>query len=405
MKQRRILMLPGPNETYPEILESIQRMVLPHYGDIWNEMYSETCEEMKKIFMTKSDVIIWPASGASATELVAANIVESGDKVINVNTGFFGKNFEDKIKDNGGKVVSVESEFGRSVDLEKIREAIRENRDVKAIFVVHNETSSGALNPIKEIGEIAEEYDLLYIVDAISSLCGSELRMDDWNIDVCVGYASKCLGSLPALAPIAINEKVWELVEKRRQLVKPYFLNLPTWKTFRWGGPHPLTMPTLNVLALRMAINLALKEGLSKRFRRHYIAGKATREGVRAMGLKVLPREEEAADSVTGVLVPEGMESKIRSLMEEKFNIMVGGSLGEYGKDKLLRIGHMGVTASPEYVVPTIYALEQVVNELNISSSGGEGVKAAMEVFKENNEEWINSLLTRFSFKTLPENL
>lgn len=404
MKRRNILMLPGPNEPYPEIMSDLRNMVLPHYDEDWEEVYIKTCEELKRIFMTSDGrVIIWPCSGASAAELVAANVIGEGDKIINLKNGFFGEVLENKVRAYGGKVVSVEAEFGRSIDPENVRRAVKENKDAKAIFVVHNETSSGIANPIREVGEIAEENGMLLVVDAVSSFGGMELRMDRWNIDACIGYASKCLGSIGALSPIAFSEDCWKLAEKEERKVKPYFLSLEAWESMRWGGPHPLTMPTLNVLALRMAVHLALREGLENRFKRHRIAGKAFREGVRSMGLNVLPSEEDAGDSVTAVSVPQGTEDPIRRLLRERFNIMVGGSLGKYGKGRLLRVGHMGLTASPEYVLPTLYALEQTVREVCKIETRNESVQTALEVFKTKPEEWVNALLARYSRRHLPE--
>lgn len=399
-KRRNILMLPGPNEPYPEIMEALSRMVLPHYGDHWGEAYQKTCEGMKEVFQTtNSEVMIWPGSGASAADLVAANIVGEGDEVINLKSGFFGESFENKIRSYGGKIVSIESEFGKSIAPEEVRNTAKANRDAKAIFAVQNETSSCTLNPIKEIGEIAEETGKLLVVDAVSSIGATELRMDDWNIDVCIGYASKSLGSPGVLCPIAFNERAGELVEKRKGEVKPYFRSLDAWRNMRCA----LTMPTLNILALRMAIQITLKEGLENRFRRHFTAAKATREGVRAMGLEVLPAEEEAADAVTAVLVPPGMQNEIRALLMKEYNIMVGGSLGKWGRDRLLRIGHMGVTASPEYVVPTLFALERVMEKLGEKVPEGEAVKVAMEVFKTRPHEWVSALLARFDRESLPE--
>lgn len=398
-------MLPGPNEPYPEIMDELKNGVIPHYGDIWNEILPKTCEEMKAIFQTsKSDVVIWPMSGSSAHKFVASNIVGKGDKIISLNNGRFGELFEDKILTSGGEVVKVEADYGKAIELEQVIRAVDQNSDAKAIFVVHCETSSCLLNPIKEIGEVAEESDILYVVDAISSLGGTEVKMDDWNIDACMGYASKCLGSIGVLSPIAFNDKIWEIVKKRPHGSLPYFMDLKNWTSEeRKTRPtiNPVTMPTLNVVALRMAINLALKEGLDSRFRRHRIAAKATREGVRAMGLKVLPEEDVAADSVTGVLVPQGLDVKIRKMLEEEHNIMVGGNIGKYGKDILIRIGHMGLTASPEYVLPTLYALQSVLKKLGQKLPEGEALRAAGEIFKDRPEEWTKGLLTRYSRKYL----
>ena len=400
-------MLPGPSEPYPEVLERLQRQVLPHYGPDWEEMFSRVCEDLKKIFQTRGEIILYPGSGESATHMVVANVVKPGDKVITVTNGCFGDYIRIAVETYGGNPVTVRAGFGKAVDPEKVRKAAVEEKETKAIFVVHVETSSGVENPIKEIGEIAEETGKLYIVDAIASLGGSELRMDDWNIDVCVGYASKALGSIHVLSPIAIGKEMWESIEEKPQYMKPFFIDFAAWKYRKWGGVHPVTMPTTNVLALGEALKIALREGLPNRFRRHYVAGKALREGVRAIGLSVLAKEEDAAGTVTAVKVPRGTEDEIRRLMMEKFNIMISGSLGAlvkgeetYGKGELIRIGHMGLVASPEYIVPTLAALEQVLPEVGFHVKGS-GVEAALEVFKQQPKEWINGLMARFMERCL----
>jgi len=406
MNKRRILMIPGPNEPYPEILETLPRLVYPHYSNEWEEIYIDTCNKLKKIFQTNNDVLIFPGSGASAIGWLVSNIVEKGDKIINIKNGFFGELLERKIKICGGEVINVETEFGKSIKPEELEGKVLKNKDAKAIFVVQNETSSGVLNPIKEISKIAEENDMPFIVDAISGFGGIELKMDQWHIDACIGYASKCLGSIAMLSPIAFNERILE-ISKRNTRVQPIIPKLQAWKVPTWyddaiGGisaTTPVAMPTLNILALRKATELALKEGLENRFRRHCIAAKAVREGIKSMGLQILPKDEDASPTLTAVEVPDGMETKIRNFMIDKFNIMIGGSLGTYGKGKLLRIGHMGLTASPEFVIPTIYALEQVLLELGFDIDEGAGVTSALEIFKKNPNEWIKSLLLHFQLE------
>jgi len=399
--KRRLFMLPGPSEPYPEVLERLQSRVIPHYGPDWEKAFSNVREDLKRVFQTKGEIVLYPGSGEAATHVAVANVVKPGDKVITVTNGFFGEYIIIAVEAFGGKPVLVRESFGKAIDPEKVREVAVKERDAKAIFVVHVETSSGVENPVMEIGEIAEETGKAYVVDAIASLGGSELRMDAWNIDVCVGYASKALSSIHVLAPIAVSKEIWESIEDKSRYMTPYFLDFSAWKFMRWGGPHPVTMPTTNILALGEAVKIALREGLQNRFRRHDVAGKAVREGVRAMGLKVLPDEEDAAGTLTAVKVPIGKEDEVRRLMMKRFNIMIGGSLGglvkgkeTYGKGELLRIGHMGLVASPEYIVPTLAALEQVLPEIGFEVKGS-GVEAALEVFKQQPKEWINELLTR----------
>ena len=403
--KRRLLMVPGPSEPYPEILEKLHSRVLPHYGPDWREAFSRVRQDLKKIFQTKGEIILYPGSGEAATHMAVANTVKPGDKVITLTNGCFGEYINMAVEAFGGKPIIVRESFGKAIDPEKVRKVAVEEKDAKAIFVVHVETSSGVENSIREIGEIAEGTGKTCVVDAIASLGGSELRMDDWNIDVCIGYASKALGSIHVLSPIAVSKEIWESIEASSQYMTPYFIDFSAWKYMRWGGTHPVTMPTTNILALGEAVKIALREGLQNRFRRHYVAGKAVREGVRAMGLSVLPKEEDAAGTVTAVKVPMGTEDEIRSLMMEKFNIMIGGSLGglvkgeeTYGKGELLRIGHMGLVASPEYIVPTLAALEQVLLEIGFDVKDS-GVEAALEVFKQRPKEWINGLMSRLMAK------
>jgi len=399
--KRRLFMLPGPSEPYPEVLEKLQNRVLPHYGPDWEKAFSMVREDLKKVFQTKGEVILYPGSGEAATHMAVANVVKPGDKVIVLTNGFFGEYINMAVETFGGKPLTVRESFGKAIAPESVRKVAVKERDAKAIFVVHVETSSGVENPVREIGEIAEETGKTYMVDAIAALGGAELKMDNWNIDVCVGYASKALGSIHVLAPIAVSKEIWESIEEKPRFMKPFFMDFSAWKYMRWGGPHPVTMPTTNILALWKAVKIALREGLQNRFRRHSVAGRAVRDGVRAMGLRVLPEEKDAAGTLTAVKVPMGKEDEVRRLMMDKFNIMIGGSLGglikgeeTYGRGELVRIGHMGLVASPEYIVPTLAALEQVLPEIGFKVKGS-GVEAALEVFKRQPKEWVNGLMAR----------
>lgn len=396
-----MLMIPGPSEVYPEVLATLSKPAMPHYGSHWGETYLRICDDLKKIFRTRGDVMIQVGSGTSAMEMAVANLIEPGDRVINIVNGYFGELFEILIKSYGGKQICVRAQFGEVVKPDKVREVAHREKDAKAIFAVHNETSTSVVASVEEIGEVAEETDKLFVVDAISSFGGMDLKMDEWNVDFCIGYASKCLGSIAGVSPFAINEKVWEAVEGRREPLKAYTLSLPVWKreTEAWapyGHPHPTSMPTVNILALGKAVKIALSEGLQNRYRRHYVAGRAVREGVRAMGLQVVPKETESSDTVTAVQVPQGAEDEIRHLMRDNFNLFVGGSLPGWGEGKTIRIAHMGLTASPEYIVPTLFSLERVLSKLGFEVEEGSGVSAAMQVFTGHPRGWIEGLLARY---------
>jgi len=385
MRDRKILMIPGPSEAHPDVLNVLSQPVIPHYGKEWGEIYEDTCQQLKKIFNTKQSVIILAGPGGLGLELSVANLIEPGDKAIIVHNGFFGELYGRIVELYEKIPVVITRNYGESADVNSIEEKCEEE-DVKAIFLVHNETSTAVVNPVKEIGEIAKEKGILYAVDAISSFGGMEIRCDDWNIDVCVGYASKALGSVMGVTPVMISERTWEVAKNRKHPIRGRYMNLNVWQEYidelsEIGHPFPGSVPTSVVLALRKAIELALEEGLENRYKRHAISGKAVREGIRALGLQCLSTDEIASDTVTALTLPnEIREDEVRRIIKEKYNIMVSLMNNLIGLNGI-RIGHMGVTASQFYVIPTLAAVEQTLTSLGFKTKPGSAVAAAMEVY------------------------
>ena len=387
MYGRKILMIPGPSEAHPEVLSVLSKPVMPHYGREWGEIYEDTCQKLKKIFNTQQSVIILSGPGNLGLELTVANLIEPGDKALVVYNGFFGEIYREIVELYGGIPVLVKTNYGETADVNAIEERCEEE-DIKAIYLVHNETSTSVVNPVKEVGEIAKKYDILYAIDAISSFGGMEIRCDDWNIDICVGYASKALGGVMGVTPVMISEKAWDVAKNRKHPIRSKCINLNVWKKYieEWtaiGHPFPTSMPCSIVLALKKAIELALEEGLDNRYKRHAISGKAVREGIRTLGLKILPKEEVASSTVTALVLPDGVnEGEVRQTIEEKFNIMVSLMKSLIGLDGI-RIGHMGVTASQFYVIPTLAALEKTLSLLGYTVKPGSAVAAAMDVYEQ----------------------
>lgn len=386
MASRKILMIPGPTEVDPEVLSVMARPVLPHYGSEWGQIHIETCNKLKRIFNTNQTVLLLPGPGNAAIDLAVGNLIEPGNSALNVLNGWFGEVFRSSIEMHGGESVNVKTDVGKAVSPDEIRRKLREEKYIKAVFVVHSETSAGVLNPIKEIGEICGEFNVLYVVDAISSFGGVEVKMDDWNIDICIGYASKALGGVNGVVPIAISDRAWKVALDRRTPMRARFLNLQVWKKFidewgSWGHPFPSSMPCSVILALKRATELALEEGLEKRYRRHYIAGKATRAGLRTLGFEIVPREEEASSTITAARVPNGIDiGKLKEILNERFDILIA-EMGALTGVKGIRIGHMGVTASPVYVIPTLAAIEVALAKQGVDVKPGCGVAAAIDVF------------------------
>jgi alanine-glyoxylate transaminase/serine-glyoxylate transaminase/serine-pyruvate transaminase len=363
-----MLMIPGPTEVHYEVLASASMPVYPHYGRDWAEIYEETTKLAAQLFNTSGEVIIFPGPGSAALEMGIANLVAPGEKIIVISNGFFGDRVDEIAHHLGCRVVSLKADYGRVVEPRELEETLKIHRDAKGLAVVHNETSTGVKNPIIAYGRIAKQHNLFYIVDAISSYGAVELQVDDWGIDYCVGYAGKALSSVPGIAPVAIGHEVFRFIEDREWKPSSWFLDLTVWRNYmdKWrpiGHPYPSTVPTHSIVGLREALKIALNEGLEKRYERHEKMAAGFRKAVKAMGLEVVAPEEYASSTVTAVRSPEGLSSKIIREMLEKFNIMISGGLGQL-EGKSFRVGHMGLTATPHYLVYTISALARTLKNL-----------------------------------------
>jgi aspartate aminotransferase-like enzyme len=291
-------------------------------------------------------------------------------------------------------VTEIVSEQGKPLDLDRIEDAASSS-DLKAIAVVHSETSSGVLNPIREIGEIAKRFNLIYIVDAVSSAGGAEIQMNEWGIDILCTGSQKCLGSLAGLAPVGIADRMWDIFDRRTTIPQSFFFDLNRWKLMWFKKEHggllkfkyrrqPMTVATHLVYALDEATRLVIEEGLETRFRRHRTAAKAIHAALPHLGLTLFPDADLASPTTTAIIPPKEIsEGDIRRILRQKYGVLVAGGLEEF-YEKMFRIGHMALTASYEYIIPTIAALELTMQELGMKTvETGRAVAAAQQVFEK----------------------
>lgn len=376
--ERTVLMIPGPTELHPAVQRVLSTPIMAHYGPEWMPIYSETLRLAAAIFKTKSEVFMMPTPGTVALETGVNSLIEPGEKVLALVNGFFSERLAEIATQIGAETVRVEAELGQVVDPSKLEETLRKNRDAKAVLAVQNETSTGVLNPIPEYAKIVRENDKLFIVDAISSYGGVEMEFDGWGLDFCVGYANKCLGSIPGTVPVAVSEQAWEAFKRRRTKPRSFFTNLATWRHYidEWGKvghPYPTTISPHAVLCFKAAAEAALEEGLENRYQRHRLIASAFRKSVRAMGLETLPSERDASPVVTAVSLPSTLwkdGGRVNQIMLQKHRIMVGGGIAQL-HGKIIRVGHMCVTASTRYIVPTLAALKDTFEELGFSLNDG----------------------------------
>ncbi len=371
------LLIPGPVPLEPRAAEELAKPAGPHYGKEWVQAYTETEGLLQNLFDMK-DASVFPLVGPAhlAMEALVSTLLRPEDKALVIDNGFFGRRLREVLDAHGIETFSIHSRWGSPPDIRRVEE-ILSSRYVRALFAVHSETSTGMVNPMRELGALAHEYGSLFVVDAVSSLGGMEVPCDDWRIDACFAGSQKCLGALPGIAPVAIRSSILEGVDPG--LVHAWYTNLLTWERFKeeWGEwhPQPTTISTHVFFAFKAALEAVFEEGLDARFERHRSVGRGYREALGAMDFQTVAPEEDCSETVTCVRPPSGTEAtELQTRLLEDHNILVAGGIGEL-KGEVLRIGHMGPSANFEDFMSVVKALGSILAE-----SAGVDVKAALEV-------------------------
>lgn len=378
MQERELLMIPGPTNVDPSVLRALSKPVLSHTSQEFANIFKEALNSLKKLFMTEGEVFVIAGSGTLALEMAVANIIEPGDKILNAVSGFFGQYFVEMARIHGAKPRVLDVPWGKAVKPEQVRKVLKEE-DYKAVTVTHVETSTGVMNPIKEIGEIVRKYsDAFYIVDTVCSLGGIDIQVDEWNIDICASGSQKCLGVPPGLALLAASPSILEYLGKRKSSMGFWYGDFRNWLPVMRDQTKYFATPPVNMIyALNEALKLLLEEGLEKRFKRHRILAEALRAAIHALNLKLVADEECAADTVTAVYYPENIEdSEFRNEMKNR-GIIVASTLGPI-KGKGFRVGHMGNVGQND-IMSTIAAIEATLRKLGYKFDYGAGLKAAQE--------------------------
>ncbi len=368
---RERLMTPGPTEVHDAVLAAMSRPVINHGDSRFHEVMDRTCDRMARIVGTTGPAVLLPASGRGGIEAAFTTALVPGERLLIVHNGVFGTMLAAIARRCRIAVSQFESEPGRPLDLDRLDAAAGEP-GLAALAVVHAETSTGVLNPIRDIGEIARRRGLVYIVDAVSSAGGAEIRMDDWGIDILCTGSQKCLGSLAGLAPVAAADRMWDRFDARPGSERSFYFDLARWRDMWFprerGGRlkfgyrrQPMTMPTHLIYALDTATQLIEEEGIGAVVARHAAAARVMRAALPGLGCGLFPDEEIACPTVTAILPPPGVaEADIRRELRERHGILAAGGLEEY-HGRMFRFGHMGVTASLEYVDAAVAALRDVL--------------------------------------------
>ena len=375
-----LLMLPGPTTVDPRVLAAMSKAVVNHRGAKYGEILTETTELMSKVFQTPNKSYLLTGSGTAAMETAVANTVAPGEKMLNVVGGKFGERFMKIAKTHGIDAQELAVEWGTAVTPKQIEEVLDANEDIKAITVVHNETSTGVAAPIEEIGKVMKNYDALYIVDTVSSLGGDYVDVEKYGIDVCVTGSQKCLAAPPGMAAITLSDDAWKAVDKVE--TNTFYLDLKAAR--KSGDKNPPETPYTPSVSLTYAMNEALKivmeEGIENRVARHHKAAKASVAAVKALGLELFADEAVSSATVTAVKMPEGItDSDFRGTTRDKYGVELAGGQ-DHLKGNVFRIGHMGCISYKE-LVQTFAAIGMTLKGLGAIEDAGAGVASITESY------------------------
>jgi alanine-glyoxylate transaminase / serine-glyoxylate transaminase / serine-pyruvate transaminase len=357
------LMIPGPVEVDAEVLKALAGQVTPHYGTAWVEKYKQIQAILKQIFGTQADVFLMTGSGTAAIDACLGSCLETGQKVVIGNNGFFGDRLVSIAEHNGLNVVQVKAEWGKPLGLNEIETNLREHPDARMLAVVHCETSTTVLNPIREIGPLARKNGMLFFVDAVSALGGLPYQMDDWCVDLCASASQKCLGAPPGLAPVAVNSRAWELIDRNPCKGHGWYTDLSIWKKYsmEWGDwhPTPITMATNLVNALAVSLQQLMSEGIPARMERFRSLALQLRQGLRKLGMPPFTPDEGMSPVLTAGIPPQGVASpQIVKYLLQEHRIQISAGLGEL-HDQIFRIGHMSPILTSKDIDQLLTALAQ----------------------------------------------
>jgi alanine-glyoxylate transaminase/serine-glyoxylate transaminase/serine-pyruvate transaminase len=382
----RTLMGPGPSDVSQRVLEALARPTIGHLDPAFIGMMEEMKSLLQYAFQTKNE-LTFPVSapGSAGMETCFVNLLEPGDKVIVCQNGVFGGRMKENVERCGGTAVMVEDEWGTVVDPQKLEDALKANTDAKVVAFVHAETSTGAQSDAKTLVELAHKHDCLTIVDAVTSLGGTPLKVDEWGIDAIYSGTQKCLSAPPGLSPVSFSERAADVVKNRKSKVQSWFLDLTLVMGY-WGGggkrAYHHTAPINNLYGLHEALLILQEEGLENAWARHQHHHQALKAGLEAMGINFVVKEGDRLPQLNAVTIPEGVDdAEVRGILLNDYNLEIGAGLGNLA-GKVWRIGLMGHACNAKNVEYCLNALDEVLSKMNAPIKSGVAVPAAKAVLE-----------------------
>ena len=376
----RTLMGPGPSDVHPRVLEALSRPTIGHLDPAFIKMMDEVKELMQYAFQTENAMTMpISAPGSAGMETCFANLVEPGDKVVVCQNGVFGGRMKENVERCGGVAVMVEDAWGEAISADKLEETLSVHKDSKIVAMVHAETSTGVQSDVAKLVKLAHAHDCLTIVDAVTSLGGTPVKVDEWEIDAIYSGSQKCLSCTPGLSPVSFNERALEKVRKRNSKVQSWFLDLNLVMGY-WGEgakrAYHHTAPINALYSLHEALLILREEGLDDAWDRHYKNHLALKAGLEAMGLLLVVNKADRLPQLNAVTIPDKVDdAKLRSRLLNEYNLEIGAGLGALA-GKVWRIGLMGHSSRAENILLCIGALESVLGDMGATINRGVALPA-----------------------------
>lgn len=380
---------------HPRVLRALSTPLIGHLDPQFLELMDTIQERLRWLFRTRNTfTIAVSGTGSAAMEAVIVNLIEPGDSIIVGVNGLFGERMVSMVERCGGRPIPIRVPWGTQIDPEQIERQLRQSSPVKAVAVVHAETSTGVLQPLEAIGQLCRNHDALFIVDAVTSLGGVPLEVDAWHIDACYSATQKCVSCPPGLAPLTLSERALEVMRSRKTPCQSWYLDClmvaEYWASTTRTYHH--TAPISMLYALSEALTLIQEEGLDARAIRHRRHSEALLAGLEVLGCYLLPSPGHHLPPLTCVRIPPNLDdSLIRKCLLNDFGIEIGAGLGPLS-GKVWRIGLMGESSRIEYVLAVLSALEQLFARASLNTPPGEAVKAATVRYQQSSRYLSPSL-------------
>jgi alanine-glyoxylate transaminase/serine-glyoxylate transaminase/serine-pyruvate transaminase len=381
----RTLMGPGPSDVNPRILEALSRPTVGHLDPAFIDMMDEVKALLQYVFQTKNELTLpVSAPGSAGMETVFTNLLERGDKAIICQNGVFGGRMKDNVERCGAEAVMVQDDWGTAVDLNKVEDALKANPDAKLLAFVHAETSTGVRSDAKALCALARQYDCLAVVDAVTSLAGIELKVDEWGIDAIYSGTQKCLSCVPGLSPVSFSERAAQVIRERKTPVQSWFLDLNLVMGY-WGGSakraYHHTAPVNSLYALHESLVIVQEEGLEQSWQRHASNHRALVAGIESLGLSFVVDAACRLPQLNLVKFPDTIDDAVvRSALLSDYSLEIGSGLGAFA-GKVWRIGLMGFASSQTNVYLCLSALGNVLRQQGLDVDPAAAVLAAKQTY------------------------